>query len=314
MGAYLEGRTLAPPRAGGYSAAIIGAVLVAGGMWATVAQAQSPCIDVNKPIAFEEQRLGNKLRAENPRPFAVDILGSSGFTKFEGEFIAKLGGTGDGQSAPCGAATPADYDAAFAMVGAEGNRLWRAIVDRVQGRKVSQSDDPNIWPTLPRGDDRPLYWARVTMARALNRWNPPWPLSDEQRTALQLQLEKGSRGILDMKFPPGPKYKRIVLSGFDVFTLPAPGTNGTGMRNANPSAAIVLTMDGARAVQPDGTILVTEAYILPVSYGPFMLGMLEDTLGPFYADMGPDRIIASISISQAGGSVFNLEMWNSRFH
>jgi hypothetical protein len=117
-----------------------------------------------------------------------------------------------------------------------------------------------------------------------------------------------------MKFPPGPKYKRIVLSGFDVFTLPAPGTNGTGMRNANPSAAIVLTMDGARAVQPDGTILVTEAYILPVSYGPFMLGMPEDTLGPFYADMGPDRIIASISISQAGGSVFNLEMWNSRFH
>jgi hypothetical protein len=71
----------------------------------------------------------------------------------------------------------------------------------------------------------------------------------------------------------------MIVSGFDVFTLPAPGTNGTGMRNSNPSAATVLTLDGARTRLPDGTTLIIEAYILPVNYPPLLSAWLRTRSG-----------------------------------
>src|ERR1043166_7276423 len=199
----------------------------------------------------------------------------------------------------------------------QGTKLWRAIVDRVQGRKVTCPSLPlptSFSACLPKGDDRPLYWARTTMTRALNRWNPTWAMTADQRTALQLQLERASRGQFDIKFPAGANYKRIIMSSFDVFTLPNPGTNGTGMRNGNPSAATALSLDGARMMLPDGSTAVVEVFVLPVNYPPFMLGMQEDTLGPFYQQTGPERIVASISMSQGGANQFWLEMWNGRFH
>ncbi len=288
------------------SATIVGSALVAGFAWSAAAQAQAPCIDVTRPISVEEQRLPNKLNALNANPFAVDILGASGFTHFEQDFIDEICGLN-------GKVAPTDYNSAFARMTEQGTRLWRAAVDRVQGRKVTQSDDLTRWPTLAKGDDRPLYWARTTMTRALNRWVPMFPLSATELTALQLQLERTSRGQLDFRFPAGSQYKRMIVSGFDVFTLPAPGTNGNGMRNSNPSAATVLTLDGSRARLPDGTTLVIEAYILPVSYPPFALGMVEDTVGPWMMP-GPMRVDASVSMSQGGGNQFWLEMWNGRFH
>jgi hypothetical protein len=196
------------------------------------------------------------------------------------------------------------------------------MVNRVQGRlSVALSGDLT---QVPRSDDRPLYWTRVTMTRALNRWNPPWGLTTDQRAELQLQFERTSRGQLDINFLPGPQYKRLLLSSFDVFTLPAPGTNGTGMRNGNPSAATALSMDGNRTKLPDGTTLLVEVFVLPVSYPPFGLkdpsptnptnfAMQEETLDPYFRP-GPLRVDASISMSQGGGDQFNLEQWNGRFH
>jgi len=323
----------------------VAAALLAG--LASIAGAQAACIDTSLPIALEEQRLPNKLTAGNANPFAVDLLDGAGFTHFEADFINALGGSASvntpvsgpsvvvtDTTSPCGANQPANYDAAFAVMTAQGTTLWKTMVNRVQGRlPAAQSGNLAL---VPRSDDRPLYWARVTMTRALNRWNPSWGLTADQRAALQLQLERTSRGQLDINFPPGPAYKRLIMSSFDVFTLPNPGSNGTGMKNGNPSAATALSLDGTRTRLPDGTTLVIEVFVLPVNYPPFGLkapiqpvflppitpvpppnptnfAMQEETLAPWFMP-GPQRVDASISMSQGSGDQFNLEMWNGRFH
>jgi hypothetical protein len=314
------------------SAGTLGAAFLAGMALAASALA-APCIDTSLPISFEEQRLPNKLTAGNANPFAVDLLAGAGFTHFEADFINALGGMSEvdtdpvtgapivitDTTTPCGASEPANYDAAFALVTAQGTMLWRTAVNRAQGRLISGD-----LTQVPRSDDRPLYWTRETMTRALNRWNPSWGLTSAQRSALQLQIERTSRGQLDINFPAGPGYRRLLMSSFDVFTLPNPGTNGTGMRNGNPSAATALSLDGTRLKLPDGTTGVIEVFTLPVNYPPFGLAapsatnptnfpMQEETLAPWFMP-GPQRVDASISMSQGSGDQFNLEMWNGRFH
>ena len=202
------------------------------------------------------------------------------------------------------------YDQAITTVKAQGSALWRAAVDRVQGRRVGG--------TLPASDDRMLYWARVYMTKTLRQWKPSFALTDAQKTELQLQFERSSRGQYDINLPAGntasnAKYRRLIMSGFDTFTLGTPGTPNTGMRNGNPSGATALELDGREYTLADGTVLHVETYILPVSYDPFNLGMQEDTLGPWYKP-GPQRVDASVTMSQGSANIYNLEQWNGRFH
>jgi hypothetical protein len=63
-----------------------------------------------------------------------------------------------------------------------------------------------------------------------------------------------------------------------------------------------------------GKTVVIHTYILPVNYGPFMNGMLEDTVGPLM-ESERQRLDFSITMSQGGTSVeFDLENWNGRYH
>lgn len=261
-----------------------------------VAAAPAGCYDTTRPTSVEQQRLTNKLTAGNANPFAYDLLVGAGFDQYGPNFIAGL-------------CSKTDYNSAFTYVTNQGLALWQAAVNRAQGRKVT--GDPVL---VPRGDDRPVYWARLTMTQPLNWWTPSafTPTAD-QLTALQLQLEMASRGQLSVSFPAGPQYKRLMMSSFDVFTLPNPGTNGTGMRNGNPSFATALQLHNTRTPLPDGTTLVIQVFVLPVNYPPFMLGMQENVLVPWYLP-GPAQLHASISMSQGSGDQFNLEMWNGRFH
>lgn len=50
-----------------------------------------------------------------------------------------------------------------------------------------------------------------------------------------------------------------------------------------------------------------------MNYPEFERGYLEDTVGPFM-EPGDERLDASITMSQAGGSRFALEQWNGRYH
>lgn len=269
--------------------------------------------DTTVALAYEEQRLttplpnaGANVVGTDATPIADRIVKDTGFDTFATEFSRALC-PANGQT------TVATYDLAVTTLKAQGLALWKAAVDRVQGRRASPAGS-----TLPNSDDRMLYWARVQMTKVLRQWKPAFALTDAQKAALQLQLERSSRGEDDINLPTGnasngAKYRRLVMSGFDTFTLGVPGTPNTGLRNGNPSGATALALDGREVTLSDGSILHIETYILPVSYDPFNLGMQEDTLGPYFRP-GAQRVDASITMSQGSANIFNLEQWNGRFH
>lgn len=259
---------------------------------------QARCaMDTGVAASYEEQRLPNKLSASDAASFSQQVLQASGFDKFGPAFALKL--------CKDGLAGASSYDAAVALLKAEGQQLWQAAVDRVQGRKVEGS--------LPQSDDRMLYWARLTMTFALRQWKPDFPLDDAQRAALENEFERASRGQYAIDFPEGTGHKRILVSGFDPFTLGTPGVHDNpNIRIGNPSGATILSLDGNTVALGDGTTAVIRTFILPVNYPPFLQGMQEDTLGPWFKP-GPKRVDASISMSQGGGA-FHLEHFNGRYH
>ncbi len=269
--------------------------------------------DRTTTLSYEEQRLGTPLPnsgsnvvGTNATPFADRVLKDTGFDQFDVDFEATLCGS-DGQT------TLTSYDQAIAQLKQSGQALWHAAVDRAQGRRPSPAGS-----VLPNSDDRPLYWARLQMTRSLRQWRPSFSPTAAQQTAMQLQLERSSRGQDDINLPSGTapngaKYRRLIMSGFDTFTLGTPGNPNTGLRNGNPSGVTALALDGKEFTLSDGTILHVETYLLPVNYDPFNLGMQEDTIGPWFKP-GTQRVDASISMSQGSANIFNLEQWNGRFH
>ncbi|MGJ7607928.1 hypothetical protein ACSFA7_26595 [Variovorax sp. LT1R20] len=259
---------------------------------------QAKCaMDSTVTASYEEQRLPNKLSSSDALSFSQQLLQASGFDKFGPDFAAKLCNNG--------MAGASSYDEAVTLLRSEGAKLWQAALDRVQGRVVQG--------TLPKSDDRMLYWARLMMTLALRQWKPDFPLADDQRAALQNEFERASRGQYAIDFPEGPQYKRILVSGFDPFTLGAAGKDGQlGMLKGNPSGATILSLDGNTVALADGTTAVIHTFILPVNYGPFIAGMQEDTLGPWFKP-GSKRVDASVTMSQ-GRSSFDLEHYNGRYH
>lgn len=247
-------------------------------------------------LTFEERRLVNRLPGKSVA-FATELLAGTGFDVFAPEFAAEL--CADGKS---GAAT---VDEAKALVKTAGTRLWRAAVDRVQGKKTMGA--------LPAGDDRMLYWARLTMTKTLRAWTPSFALSAADRDAIAWELERASRGQYDIALPAGAGYVRVIVSGFDPFTLGTPGQDGVSIRIGNPSGASALAYDGVEVSLPNGKKARFETYILPVNYGPFERGMQEDTLGPWFK-AGPSRVDVAVTMSQGGAYEFTLEEWNGRYH
>lgn len=264
-------------------------------------------------LAFEERRLetplpftGANVVGADQTPLATRIVNAAGFQSFAPDFADALC---DGQ----GNTSVLSHDQALTLVKAQGQTLWRAAVDRVQGRREASAGE-----TLPRSDDRMLYWTRVQMTKVLRQWSPAWAPTDAQKAELQWEFERASRGQYDIDLPEGnapsgKPYRRMILSGFDVFTLGKPGEPNTGLRNGNPSGATALEMDGREFTLTDGSVLRVEAYVLPVSYDPFTRGMQEDTLGPWFKP-GPKQVNASLTYSQGGSNIFWLEEWNARFH
>lgn len=249
---------------------------------------RTDCLDPDVPLTPEELRLGRAI-GPNPEPVADQILRRSGFDRFLEPFLKDL----------CTAPT---FRVAEVAVTTHGQRLWRAAVDRVQGRGPAGGD-------LPRSDDRPLYWARLQLTRALRQWIPRFPLTALERGALEWTLERASRGQLDVKFPAGNGVRRMLISGFDPFGLD--GSGGRAIRNGNPSGAIALALDGTQVHTPSGVVYI-EVAIFPVRWEDFELGMVEDTFGPFMQP-GPRQLHASMTISQ-GGSRMDIEAWNGRYH
>jgi hypothetical protein len=262
-----------------------------GASMCSAAHAQPICLNPSAPLTVEEARLTRVLPGHTLST-PEELLQGAEMDQLGPNFAAGL-------------CALADIDSAQAYMQAQGQLLWQRAVSRAQGRAPAG--------TLPRSDDRPLYWARLQMEAALSEWQPSFSLSADQLTALEHTFVEWSRGEREISFPTDRAVKRIVMSGFDPFTLDA-GPNGNGIRTGNPSGATILSLDGTHFQTADGNTAVIHTYILPVNYVPFEGGMQENTIGPFLLP-GPQQVDASITMSQGGTSVeYDLEQWNGRYH
>ncbi|MFD7403633.1 pyroglutamyl peptidase [Streptomyces sp. NPDC059866] len=218
----------------------------------------------------EEQRLD--------RAVPLEILRRSGFDTVATEFARAL-------------EKARSYAEARAVVVREGSALWRRAVERAQGRGPAVGD-------LSRDDDRPLYWARLGMTREVRAWEPEFGLSDEQRAALIGQLERTSRGQTAIRYPHGKGLKRILVTGFDPFTL------DRDIRISNPSGATALALDGTVIETADGPARI-ETVVFPVRWQDFTDQTVERTLRPYLK--GVDLLT---TVSQGRVGRFDIERTN----
>ncbi|PBC64187.1 pyroglutamyl peptidase [Streptomyces sp. Tue6028] len=230
---------------------ILGLTLVAGLATAPTATAgTAPGTAPAAPTAVasptvEEQRLD--------RAAPQEILRRSGFDSVAPQFARAL-------------ADADSYAQAEHLVERQGARLWRRAVDRAQGRGPAGGD-------LSRDDDRPLYWARLGMTREIRAWEPEFGLSDSRRARLLDTLERTSRGQDTVRYPHGRDVRRILVTGFDPFTL------DRDVRISNPSGATALALDGTVIETAHGPARV-ETVVFPVRWQDFADGTVERTLRP----------------------------------
>jgi len=186
---------------------------------------------------------------------------------------------------------------ATAAVTAAGRTLWQNAVDRAQGR--------NVTGDLPINDDRPLYWARLAMSSALRQWQPGYALTTANRDALQATLERSSRGQDTLNLPTVAGTRRVIVTGFDPFSLDG------DPRNSNPSGAIALSLDGITVTTATGPARI-ETATFPVRWDDFTAGMVEHTLTPYFQP-GPQRVDAFMTISQGRAGRFDIEHYNGAY-
>ncbi|MEU0170129.1 pyroglutamyl peptidase [Streptomyces iakyrus] len=218
----------------------------------------------------EEQRLG--------RAAPQEILRRSGFDTVAPRLARAL-------------ETARTYGEARRAVTREGARLWQRAVDRAQGRGPAGGD-------LSRDDDRPLYWARLGLTREVRTWEPGFGLTDGQRAALLDDLERTSRGQDAIRYPHGKGLKRILLTGFDPFTL------DRDVRISNPSGATALALDGTVVETADGPARI-ETAVFPVRWRDFTEGTVERTLRPHLP-----KVDLFTTVSQGRVGRFDIERTN----
>jgi hypothetical protein len=236
----------------------------------TAAAAPPTCADPTASLTVEEQRLA--------RPAPGEVLARSGFDRFAAVFTPAL------------CAVP-DARVAEVLAAGQGRVLWKAAVARAQGAVPPGS--------LPVTDDRPLYWARLQLTKALRQWTPRFTLSDAERARLIGVLETSSRGQDSIRYPGATK--RILVSGFDPFQL------DQDIRRSNPSGANALALDGAVIDTETGPARV-ETAMFPVLWDPFAEGMVERTFLPWLG-----RVDMFTTVSQGRVGRFDVERYNGRW-
>ncbi|BBC36747.1 uncharacterized protein SGFS_080410 [Streptomyces graminofaciens] len=239
------------------------ALLASGGL-------ASPATAAPTPLTVEEQRLDRAVPQE--------ILRRSGFDTAAEEFARALG-------------SAHSYAQAQRVVVRQGSALWQRAVARAQGRGPAGGD-------LSRDDDRPLYWARLGMTREVRGWEPEFGLGDAQRARLIGALERASRGQEDIRFPRGKGIKRILVTGFDPFTL------DRDVRISNPSGATALALDGTVIETEDGPARI-ETAVFPVRWQDFADGVVERTLRPYLKEVD---LFTTVSQGRVGR--FDIERTN----
>ncbi|WP_406215503.1 pyroglutamyl peptidase [Streptomyces canus] len=245
---------------------ILGLVLLAG----SAAPASPAAAAVVPAPTVEEQRLDRAV----PR----EILERSGFDAVPLRFTRALG-------------TAHSFAEARKVVVRQGSALWQRAVDRAQGRGPAGGD-------LSRDDDRPLYWARLGMTREVRTWEPSFGLTETQRAALLGELERTSRGQTAVRYPGGDRLKRVLVTGFDPFTL------DRDIRISNPSGASALALDGTVIETAEGPARV-ETVVFPVRWQDFTDQTVERALRPYLK-----KVDLFTTVSQGRVGRFDVERTN----
>ncbi|MBA8792937.1 hypothetical protein FHX74_000531 [Friedmanniella endophytica] len=227
----------------------------------------------------EESRLSLRLGGGGSAPFATALLQASGWDRLVDDALERI--------TAC-----ESLDELFEVVDDAGRCCWNDAVRR------ARADEATAWDGL---DDRPLYWARLSVGAALRRLETP-PLDRQQREALLHRWDRTTRGIDRPLWPDRSDAEVLIMvSGFDVFGL------DTSLRHSNPSGAAALRLDGALLETPHGTARV-RSVVLPVSWGAFDQGVVEDAFGPVLRP-GPDRADLIMTISMTGRGRMDVEKW-----
>ncbi|MBR8743097.1 pyroglutamyl peptidase [Nocardiopsis sp. MG754419] len=203
-------------------------------------------------------------------PLPRRLLARSGFDAADPLFAADLRGA-------------TTYDQAREVVTSHASRLWT---------------EATRTPTTGPVDDRPLYWARLTLSARLRSWRPSFDLTPREHTALLRLWERTSRGITDLDFPPGERWVRVVVTGFDPFHL------DEDLECSNPSGAAALDLHGWTFPVGDRTAVVRAA-LFPVRWDDFADGLVEEALATRHGVAD-----AVLTLSRGRPERFDLEVFN----
>jgi pyrrolidone-carboxylate peptidase len=163
-----------------------------------------------------------------------------------------------------------------------GRVLWRDAASRVH-RDLEGA-----------GDDRPLYWQRLTTLRDA-RGNCPRAIA---------AFEAASRGFADVIFDAGSEVK-VLVTGFDPFLLDRDVTQ------SNPSGVAALYLDDLRTeVDAGGSRRSVEiqSIVVPVRFQDFDDGLVEREIVPLALRNEVDLLV-TISM---GREAFDLERFPGR--
>ncbi|WBU37151.1 pyroglutamyl peptidase [Homoserinibacter sp. YIM 151385] len=255
----------------------------------TVREHAGDCFTTGVELTVEEQRLAAALPGEDV-PAGEQLMQGSGFDAKVADFERAL----------CAMEPGPEADDAVRAAGAE---LWRTAVERAQGEPEDGAADAY--------DDRPLYWARTAITKALRAWSPKTELDPLQRQALIHRFSSASRGIDEVDFEDtGDDATRVLVSGFDPFGL------DDSLRTSNPSGAAALQLDG-RVIDTDRGQVRVQAVMLPVNWSDFDQGIVEDAFGPWLVpDDHPEHAGDAdlvMTLSQTDRGRMDIEQWAGGF-
>lgn len=248
------------------------------------------CYAEGASLTVEEQRVSPEVTLPgSDTGAAAEFIAAGGFERLLTRFERRL-------------CTLNRLDGAGGVVEGLGAQLWQTAVERAQGERTMGEIDAY--------DDRPLYWTRTAMKRALREWKPRFPLSSLQRQSMIRQFDYASRGIGQVSFPADDSVTTMLVSGFDTYSL------DSSLRNSNPSGASALQLDG-RTVETDAGTVVVQAVVLPVNWTDFDQGIVEDAFGPWLVpEDHPDHlgsVDTVMTISQTGRGRMDIEKWAGGF-
>jgi pyrrolidone-carboxylate peptidase len=193
-----------------------------------------------------------------------------------------------------------DRPAISTLIVERGRKIWRTALASAKSNGVKPHDD------------RPLYWARLVMRRAIRSHAVIKRYPKIVFDLIRL-LESISRGYDEIDFSAAPaSAKKVLISGYDPFQL------GSKIDRSNPSGAAALTLNGRTVMNNGVPVAYIQSAIFPVRYRDFDEdggeGVVERFFKKFIKPPGPtpNPVFMIMTLSQGGSFQFWVDRFASR--